>query len=260
MFELQPSWRYTAVAGLVTAAAVALVSVATGGFVVVPVIGAVTPVAGLALPLGLIFGPVAGVGIAAGLVLAGVLQSTLSWWTVLDALAYGGLAYLGYRLWGVLPGISTGDPPLLRSAGQWVEFVAVTVIACVIAALALGWGTVLSWGSPFHAVVLPELASLLVSTAVLGPVLLIPTTRLFDKQLPPYSHRQSIAVEEGAFWGGVAAPLLWLFAGTALSLVAGSQRIQLLGGAIVLSLAIATFRPRRKRIDSKSSSSTPTDA
>jgi hypothetical protein len=246
--------------GLITTAAIALLSVATGGFLVVPVVGAVTPAAGLALPLGLVLGPVAGVGVAAGLVIAGTIQSSLSWWTALDAIAYGGLAYLGYRLWGVLPGVATGDPPLLRAAGQWIEFLVVTILGCVIATLALAWGTIVFWGTPFHAVVLPELVSLLVSTAILGPLLIVPATTVFENHLPQYRHRQAIAVREGAFWGGVAAPLLWLFAATALSLAAADQRIQVVGGAIVLSLVIATVRPRRERIDGKPPANTTTDA
>lgn len=258
VFELRPVWRPTIAPGLFAAATVALGTVPTGGLVVVPALGPVDLAAGVALPLAFVFGPVAAVGVATGVVAGDALQSTLSWWTALDAVGYGGLASLGYCLWGRLPAVSTGDPPSLRSAGQWVEFAAVTALSSVIAALVLAWGTLLLWGGPFHAVVLPELGAVLVSATILSPIVLLPAT-LLAAPLPSYRKRRPIAIDGAAFLGGVVSPLCWLFGGTGLSLLYGGRRIQLVAGAVVLALLIATYLPRADGTDDRSLPLTPTD-
>jgi len=223
VFEPPRTWQ-RATAALAVVLAVALGSVVTGGLVVVPVLGA------------------------------------LSWWTALDALGAGGLAYLGYRLWGVLPAVSSGDPPMLRSLRQWLELAAVTGLAGATTAATLAWGAVLGWGSPFYAVVLPELAIVLMSTAVFAPFALVLPAALPADWRPTYQNRRRIGVREGAFWGGVVAPLVWLFGATALSLVSGNQQIQLFVGGVALSLVFATYRPRRERTDNRPPSAPSTDS
>lgn len=242
MFDTgHPAWiRDGVVVGLVTVV-VALVSVATGGIVVVPVLGPLDLAVGLAIPLALLFGGVTAIGVAAGVVLSAVWQATLSWWTVVDAVGYGGLAYLSYRLWGVLPAVATRTDPRLRSPGQVVEFAAVTVLSGVATAAVLAWAALIGWGSPFGAVVLAELGIIVLSTGVVGWILL-PATALVDP--PAYGQRTPIAVGEGAFWAGVVGPLLWVAVGTVFGLAGGSQRVQILLGALALSLVVATYRPR----------------
>lgn len=253
MSETRPRWLQAAGAAALAGTAVALAAVVTGGVVVLPVLGTLDPAAGLALPLVLLGGPAAAVGVAAGVVLGATAQGALSWWTALDAIVSGGVGYLGYRLWGTLPVVSAGGAPSLRSPDQWVELLAVTLVAGATAAAALAWGAVLGWGSPFHATALSELVIFVVSALVAAPVILLGGAPLVAGRMPAYSQRTRIEVQDGAFWGGVVTPLAWLLGGAALGLLTGVQSAQVVIGTIALALVVATYRPRRPQ------RTTPTD-
>lgn len=262
MFDADRQTRVTA--GLTaagTAVAFTLLSVLTGGFVAVPLLGPVDFAVGLAVPLGLWFGVPAAVGIGGGVALTAALESALSWWTALDALAYGWFGVLGVQLWGTLPGLATGDQPGLRSSGQLLEFVAVTAIAATVTASVVAWGAVLGWGSPFHASALPEWGLLLRSTLVVGfPVLL--AAPVVGESLAAESGQKRLTIRSGAFCGGVVVPALWFLVGIAVSILLGSRRLEIVVGALALSVIVATYLPRQRTEsnDQHAQRPTPTDA
>lgn len=248
-------WRWTPAAA--TAAAFVLLSLATGGLVVLPALPPLDPAVGLAVPLALLFGPAAVLGVAAGALFTAAFGLAISLGPLLDAVAVAVLAAVAHRLWGVLPAVATGEDPTLRSAGQWLEFAAVAVLAACTAVAVLAWATLVVRGGDFHAVVFAELPIVLVSTAVVGPAVIVPATSLLDDAaarsddaaarsdgsaarsdgqapslldgspageldlpLAAYADRTPIARGSGAFWTAVLAPVLWIVVGSLASLVA----------------------------------------
>lgn len=267
-------WRGTPAAA--TAAAFVLVSLATGGLVVLPVLPPLDPAVGLAVPLALLFGPAAVLGVAVGALLTAAFGLALSLGPLLDAVAVAVLASVAYRLWGVLPAVATGEDPTLRSAGQWLEFAAVAVLAACTAVAVLAWATLVVRGGDFHALVFAELPIVLVSTAVVGPAVIVPATSLLDDAaarsddsaarsdgsaarsdgqapslldgspagelglpLAAYADRTPIARGSGAFRAAVLAPVLWIVVGSLASLVAALA--QQIGGATFRRHGYGTF-------------------
>ena len=270
-------------------AVVALVTGATGRVVPLPGLPSLDLAAGLAVPLALLFGVAGALAVAAGVVLGAAATFSLSWLTALDAAAYAALAYVGYRLWGVLPAVATGEDPTLRSREQWVEFAAVTLLAGVTGVAVLAWGTLVLWGGFFHAVVLRELAVVLLSTMVVGPAVIHPATARLD-DLADYRDRTPLARGTGAFRGCVVVPVAWILAGSVVSLVlglaqlvgtqtfvrhgygdlvvlfdpavvgAGGRRILVVAGAATLALVAATYAPTDREPSTERSTPTPRDA
>lgn len=261
MFEVdRRSWVRTGLTAVGTAIAFTVLSVLTGGFVVVPLLGPVDAAVGLAVPLGLWFGGPAAIGIGTGVALSAAVESSLSWWTLLDAAVYGAVGVLAIRLWGALPKVASGQQPGVRSTTQWLEFVAVTVIVATIAASALAWGAVVGWASPFHAVALPEWTLLLRSTLVVGPPVLLAVS-VFD-QTSVFEDDQRLSIRSGAFWGGIVVPILWFCLGIASSIGLGSRQLAIIGGALALSVIAVTYLPQQSdEADSQPAQQpTPTDA
>ncbi|WP_336325987.1 hypothetical protein [Halovenus sp. HT40] len=253
-------WVSAGLTAVGTAVGFTVLSVLTGGFVVVPLLGPVDVAVGLAVPLGLWFGGPAAVGIGTGVALSAVVESTLSWWTLLDATVYGAVGVLTRRLWGTLPKVASSQPPGIRSPAQWLEFVAVTVIVTTIAASAFAWGAVVGWASPFHAVALPEWTLLLRSTLVIGPPVLLAGSAV--DQTIVFEDDQRLSIRSGAFWGGIVVPILWFTLGIASSIGLGSRRLEMIGGALALSVIAVTYLPRyeRESDNNPSQQPTPTDA
>lgn len=237
--------RTRAIAGLTAAGTTvvfAALSVLTGGFIVVPVLGSIDVAAGLAVPLGLYFGAPAAIGIAGGVVLSAAVDATLSWWTLFDAITYGVVGILAFRLWGTLPGRTGEQSPSFPA--QWLEFVAVTGIVVTIAASTLAWGAVVAWASAFHTVALPEWALLFRSTFVVGLPVFIVVSAVAES--PITGDRQRLAMYSGAFWGGVVTPLVWFLIGITSSIVIDNRQLAIIGGALALSIVAVTYLPKRE--------------
>ena len=244
-----------------TALVVALLSVLTGGFVVLPIFGSVDIAVGLAVPLGLCLGLPAAIGVGTGVALSAVVESTLSWWILLDAAVYGAAGALAFHLWRVMPGPTTERPAGIRSPGRWLGFVAVTAVVATIAASALAWGAVVGWASPFHAVALAEWTLLLRSTLVVGPPILLAVS-VFEEVTISEGDQRRLTTRSGAFWGGIVVPVLWFLVGSASSIFLASRQLEIIGGALALSVIAVTYLPRqRDEADSQPAQQpTPTDA
>lgn len=260
-------------AGLGSAVAVALVSVASGGLVVLPWLPPLDPALGLAVPLALLFGAAAAPGVAAGTLLGAAIRSSLSWLTALDALAAFVLAYAAYRLWGVLPSVATGADPRLRSVAGWIEFGGVTAVAATTATAVLAWGALVAWGGFFHAIVLRELSIAILSTLAVGPAVIYPVGRYLGDRARSYPDRVPLETGSGGFRGAVLVPLVWIVVGSLVSLALGlaqligvqtfvshgfrdlvvlfdpavvgdgGRRLLVVFGALMLSLLAATYAP-----------------
>ena len=127
------------------------------------------PSAGLAVPLGILFGHPAIFGVVLGVFVGDLLTSNLSIPSLLYTLSILLLAYLSYAFYryGVGSAIVPGGG-ILSSVGR---FVFTAVIVCIAAAAFLAWGYELTWISSFYVSFLTSfveylLATLLVATPI----------------------------------------------------------------------------------------------
>lgn len=248
-----------------------IVSTLSGGIVVGPAGPPADPALGLVVPLSVVFGPAAVAGVTAGVVCTALVRSSLAWLTVVDAGTAGLLGYVSYRLWGVLPGLATGDRPRLDGPAQVVEFLVVTLLAAVTAVSALAWGQVVLQAHRFHGVVVTELPIVLVSTLLLCPVVYPAARALPHHRRQSYDDRTPVSPRSGGFAGAVLVPILWVTLATLFSIAAalvqsigattlaqngygyvfvpfdpalvgqGGRRVQVLSGALALSVLAATW-------------------
>lgn len=284
--------RRHALAAAVTAILTAAATLAVGGMVVVPPVPPLVPAAGLAVPLALLTGPAAVIGVGLGVVLAAAGEGTLSWWTLLDAGSYALLAAVGWRLWGCLPTVATGEAPRLRSREQGQELAAVGAVAAATAAPTLAWGTLVGWGGSFHAIAVAEFGIILASMVALGlPVLVLATVRT-EASLYEVPDRTPLAADSGGFRGAVLTPVLWLGLGSLLTLLLtlaqlvgadsfaarglgslavlfdpalvgiGGRRVAIVLGAAALAVLAATYAPtaRTGRAETDADAATAADA
>lgn len=273
-------WRQSGLVAAVATAVFTLSATLTGGLVVGPAGPPIDPAVGLVVALSVVFGPAAVAGAVAGTVLTALLRSALAWVTVVDAGAVGLLGYVAYRLWGVLPALSTGKRPELETPGQFVEFLAVTLLAAATAVSALAWGEIVLQARLFHGVVLAEFPIVNLSALVTGvPVLLIARV-IPDTYRHSYADRTPVARGTGGFRGAVLLPVCWLLVGVLLSIAAtlvqsigettlaadgygfvfvpfdpalvglGGSRLQIVLGALALSLLGATWLDLNRKTQS----------
>ncbi|MFC6716563.1 hypothetical protein ACFQGT_19115 [Natrialbaceae archaeon GCM10025810] len=215
VFSRLEALRY-AFAGTIT---FVLVSLSVGGFVPVGGVLAFDPAEGIAISLALLSGPTAALGVAVGVVVTAAVRSALSLWVVFEAATTFFLGYAAYRLWYVLPNVATGERPTLASARQWLEFVTVTVVAAASSTAILAWGAQVAGRTSFHAIAIETGVTRVLSSLVVGAVLVPVFTRRWDvdAHAKPYRYRSPIDGRSGAFFGAVVVPIWWLVAGAALS-------------------------------------------
>jgi hypothetical protein len=265
------NWRQTTLVAAAVAGLFVAVATLSGGLIVLPVGPPLDPALGLVLPLSLALGPAGVVGATAGVVLTAALRSALALLTVVDAGSVAALGYLAYRLWGVLPAVATGRSPRLDSLGQVIEFLAVALLAVVTAVSALAWGQLLVQGQLFHSAALAAFPTVTVSTLLVGPPVLLAARGVPDSLWQPYEDRTPVERGTGGFRGAVLVPVCWLVVGTLLSVAAtlvqsiggttlaqhgygfvfvpfdpalvgaGARRVQVVFGAVMLSLILATW-------------------
>jgi hypothetical protein len=266
-----PDRRQTILVSTAVAGLFAVVGTLSAGMVVLPVGPSLDPALGLVLPLSLVFGPAGVVGATAGVVFTALLRSALALVTVVDAGSVAVLGYLGYRLWGVLPAVATGQSPALGTPREAGEFLAVGLLAAITATSALAWGQVVVQGQLFHSAALAAFPVVLVSTLVVGPPVLLAARGVPESLRQPYADRTPVGRGTGGFRGAVLVPVCWLAVGVLLSVVAtlvqsiggttlaqngygfvfvpfdpalvgaGARRVQVVFGAVMLSLLLATW-------------------
>lgn len=276
---------------LVTTAGVALfclvVSILSSGIVVGPVGPAIDPVVGLAVPLALLAGPPGIAGVVLGSAVIALVRWSFAWLTVVELLATGAMASVGYGLWGRLPVVSSGENPRLRTVRQGLEFVAVSVVAVVTGVAVLAWGTVLVRAQVFHGVALTELPIALASTLLVGSLVIGPAGWLFGESLMEYD-RAPVTRDTAVFRATVLVPVVWVTVSSLVSIAArivqsiggntlrqygygyvfvpfdpsvvgyGGRRGLVVFGAMMLALVVGTWLPRnqkRRERDSPTTSS-----
>lgn len=222
-----PSRRGVLTTGVVAVSSVVL-DAGTSGLVVLPVGPPLDPVLGLAAPLALLGGIPAVVGLGIGATVTALLRWSLTWLTLVELLSVGALGGASYGLWGRLPVIATGENPPPDSLRQAVEFATVSLVASVTAVCLLAWGGVLVQSQVFHGVVLTELPIVLWSTLLCGVVVMLPAGLVSERLRFDVPERTPLSRGDGAFWGMVLVPVLWLVLGSLFSIAA--TIVQSIGG------------------------------
>lgn len=174
MRDVIAMWRDTRMVALtfVIAAVYATGLLLTSGLVLIEGFTTVRPANVLPVVLGLLFGPAAAWGSAFGNLLADAFGGTLSWASAFGFVGNFFAAFVGYRLWGQLGRLSSGDPPTMRSVHQVVEYWAVALIAAALTGAIIGWGLELLGLFPFSVFATIISINDFAAAAVLGPPLL----------------------------------------------------------------------------------------
>ena len=224
MRELVTQWRHTRMVVLtaLTAAVYAAVLIPFKIATLIPGFTEIRPAVAIPVVFGLLFGPAGAWGAAFGN-LIGDFFGTLgagSLFGFLGNLFYG---MVGYKLWGRMGPVSSGDPPHLRSARQLLEFGIVALVSSAVCAATIGWGVEVLGLFPFAVLGSIIAVNNLVVTLLLGPVLLwllYPRVArwglLWTEIVPPGDRSRGTAPRLGALLIGLGA-LGALVSGLALS-------------------------------------------
>lgn len=165
------------------------------------------PSAGLAIPLGILFGIPATLGLVSGAIIKNTIRSNLSSPALLDVVSVFLLAYLPYSLYkyGVGDSISP-DRRTLMSVGR---FIYITLIACCGSAAFLAWTYELFEISPFYVTFLYSFVEYLLATSVIAPLIGLSASyrRVLtsyivsrsDSAVPPRTYRR-LLVAVFPFW------------------------------------------------------------
>ncbi|WP_436901602.1 hypothetical protein [Halovenus halobia] len=230
----------------------AAVAVGSGAVGTLPTpLGPLDVIAGLAAPLGVLVGLPAVVGVGSGVALGGALRAP-SWWILLDVVAYGGAALIGAQLLGVLAAETSDE---FRSGQGLLTSGIVALVAATGAASILAWGAVIGWGSPFYAVAIPEFGVFIRSTVVVGgPLFAAAAVADWSRETEPQGSRRST---ESLL--AVALPGVWFVVATAVSLLDGGPRVQILGGGLAIAVLAVTYVPQRLRRSRSLSTEVPAE-
>ena len=244
------------------------------GLVLIPGFTEIRPGVALPVAFSLVFGPAAAWGSAIGNLVGDAFGGTLTWGSPFGFLGNFFMGLVGYKLWGSLGPLSSGEEPTMRSGRQVVEYL---VIALVTAA---GTASIIAWGldgiGEFHFSVIATIIGVnnFVAAAVIGPVLLYflyePAARngvtypalLGDDDLPhvPADRRQLAA------WGIAAVSIAWFVLGVIVSVVVddvplgaipggsvdgtGGSPIEVALGAVALLALVGLFAVSGERLSS----------
>ncbi len=213
----------------VIAAIYAAALIPSSGLVLVEGFTTVRPANVFPVAFSLLFGPAAAWGSAIGNVLADAFSETLTPGSLFGFVGNFFAGYLGYRLWGNLGPLSSGEPPTMRSVRQLLEYWLVTLATAALTGAIIAWGLDLLGLFPFAMFATIIAVNDFIAAAILGPpllYLLYPLARENQLLYPAVMRGDALpAVPPGrrrrAAYGLVAVSLGWLVLGIAVSVVQG---------------------------------------
>jgi energy-coupling factor transport system substrate-specific component len=174
MRELITMWRNTRMIMLVAvvAAVYAAVLIPFKALTIIPGITSVRPANVFPVVFSLMFGPAAAWGSAIGNLIGDVFGGTLGPGSAFGFVGNFFVGWVGYKLWGNLGVLSTGEEPDMRSGGQLIEYVVVAVVASTITAGIIAWGLEVLGLFPFSVLGTIITINNLLAAVILGPPLL----------------------------------------------------------------------------------------
>lgn len=241
MREIVTMWRDTRMIMLVavTAAIYAAVLIPFKGLTIIPGITSVRPANVFPVIFSLMFGPAAAWGSAIGNLIGDVFGGTLGPGSIFGFIGNFAFGFVGYKLWGNLGPLSSGDEPDMRSnvGMQLVEFWAVALVASAITAGIIAWGVDLLGLVPFAVLGTTITVNNFIAAAILGPILLYLTwPRIKDMGLlyPDVLHADDLSdpapsrARMAAYGMGVVS-IVWVVVGVLVSAAPGATTNQIVG-------------------------------
>jgi energy-coupling factor transport system substrate-specific component len=258
MREVFTMWRDTRMILLVAvvAAVYAAILLPFKVFTILPGLTSVRPANAFPVVFGLMFGPAAAWGSAIGNLIADIFGGAVG------TRGRGGFVgnfffgFVGYKLWGNLGPLSSGEEPNMRSIRQVVEYVLIAVASSAMCAVIIAWVADLLGLVPFSVLAPIIMVNNTLAAAVLGPPLLYLTyPRIKDIG---FLYPELLADEElsaagasrryVAAYGLLVVSLVWLGVGLLVGTGAapGTLTVGLVGlVGFVLVLAFATIGAER---------------
>ena len=151
VFEIFHVWRDTRLVVLIAQIAAIYAAILIPfkiGIPLIPGFAELRPANAIPIVTSLLFGPAAAWGSGFGNII-GDCFGTLGPASVFGFLGNFFFGYIPYLLWGKLGPLSSGQPPIVKSWRQGLEFFIVCVIASGICAAIIGWGVELLGLLPF---------------------------------------------------------------------------------------------------------------
>ena len=173
MKEVVSMWRYTKMVVLValTAAVYAAILIPLKGIPLIPGFTEVRPANVVPVVFSLLFGPAAAWGSAFGN-LIGDFFGTLGLGSIFGFIGNFFYGLVGYKLWGKMGPVSSGQPLEVRSRRQVVEFLLVALLSSIACAVFIAWGVDLFGLVPFGFLGPIITLNNFIAAAILGPFLL----------------------------------------------------------------------------------------
>ena len=255
MRELFTMWRNTRMIMLVAvvAAVYAAVLLPFKLFTIVPGITSVRPANVFPVIFSIMFGPAAAWGAAIGNLIGDVFGGTLGPGSIFGFLGNFFFGLVGYKLWGNLGPLSSGEEPDMRSGMQLVEYAAIAVASSAVCAAIIAWGVDLLGLVPFTILGPTIMLNNSLAAIVLGPPLLYltyPRIKEMGLLYPEVMQREDLA-ESGfaqptlAALGFLVVSIVWLAVG--VYAVSPNTTSQMILGAVgfVLMLVFAVIGSQR---------------
>ncbi len=174
MREVVTMWRDSRmiILTIVVTAAYTAVLIPFKGLVVIPGITEIRPANAFPVVFSLLFGPAAAWGSAFGNLLGDVFGGTLTGGSIFGFVGNFFYGFAGYKVWGNLGRLSSGDEPRMQTGSQLLEFLVVALVAAAGTAAIIAWGLEVLGLVPFAELGLVIAGNNFVTSAILGPVLL----------------------------------------------------------------------------------------
>ena len=258
MREVFTMWRDTRMILLVAvvAAVYAAILLPFKVFTILPGLTSVRPANAFPVVFGLMFGPAAAWGSAIGNLIADIFGGTFGPGSLGGFVGNFFFGFVGYKLWGNLGPLSSGEEPNMRSIRQVVEYVLIAVASSAMCAVIIAWVADLLGLVPFSVLAPIIMVNNTLAAAILGPPLLYLTyPRIKDIG---FLYPELLADEElsaagasrryVAAYGLLVVSLVWLGVGLLVGTGAapGTLTVGLVGlVGFVLVLAFATIGAER---------------
>ena len=227
MREVFTMWRDSRmiILTIVVTAAYTAVLIPFKGLVIIPGVTEIRPANAFPVVFSLLFGPAAAWGSAFGNLLGDVFGGTLTGGSIFGFVGNFFYGFAGYKVWGNLGRLSSGDEPRMQTGAQLLEFLVVALVAAAGTAAIIAWGLEVLGLVPFAELGLVISGNNFVTSAILGPVLLrvlYPRIERDGLLYPDLMQSDALPAvspirQRRAGTAIAAIALLWLVAGVSIS-------------------------------------------
>lgn len=170
---------------------------------------------GLAVPIGILFGPPGAIGVGTGVLVADFLNGSLFWESILIASAQVVLASLSYIGWRRFPWLLPSFAATNYDIRTICRFSLVTLVSSLIAASFLAWTYEITGHFPFYVSFSLNFLDFLIASAFVSTIIFYPLYRA--NHLPLMTHPVDASVTGNkmtkADWTVIAVSATWPFLG-----------------------------------------------